>query len=839
MKVRIYLFITLLALCHPLVWSQELSRQLPGATKPSGTAVDNAVDASAAQSSQAPPAVPAIVPLGEIPIAIPQPPPPGIPVHIEAVEQIKRGDTWVLNGAVLLHYRDYTLHADHVEYNRVSGEVSAEGHLELMTADGLEDIHARNATLNLELQTGRFYEVTGTIGALHQEAKPGTKKTEETAHHDVYQSGNPMQLSARALVKYGPQNYLLLDAEMTFCQLPRPDWKLAAPRIRVVNGRASASNTLFLATPWQVPLFWMPFLTHPVNDSGRDSGFLLPTLGESSVKGYIFGEQIYWVINRSMDMTIGSQYYSKRGWAPSGQFRYTGRGEDFVHVKLNSLLDRGVGTPSVNQGGQDIFINARHDFDTDTRAIVEAEYLSSYLYRQAFDPVPSTATNSSVDSRAFATRNRDGFSGSLYVERYQNFLSTATDDQIRIWHAPQLELSALDHPFGPLVWNLKFTAANLSRSEPGYSTGGDLSRLDVHPSIALPLHYEGWSLRPEAAVRETYYSKSQMPPMTPGGAPSGNDGSITRSDVEASIRFLPPAVERDYTASWLTHLLHAELRHVMAPEVDYHYVTGINNFSSVPRVDETDLVSDANDLTYWLTQRFYLRRLHPRACSDIEAAAAKTNRCSSTAQWISWSLGQRYFFNPSFGGALVPGTANQLESTLNLTGIAFLGGERDSSPILSRLRIRTSEHLDVEWDLDYDTKAGRMDASNEYLVWHSDNYFAELSTARLNQLNPVIGPDFNASSAVTDYRQIKLLAGFGNPTHKGFSAAGNTSYDVVGGKLQYGGIEAAYNWNCCGFIFEYRQMNLGTIQNDNQYLFNLTLAGVGSLGTLSHFQRIF
>jgi LPS-assembly protein len=37
------------------------------------------------------------------------------------------------------------------------------------------------------------------------------------------------------------------------------------------------------------------------------------------------GEQVYWVINRSMDMVVGSEYFSKRGWAPNGDFRYKGR----------------------------------------------------------------------------------------------------------------------------------------------------------------------------------------------------------------------------------------------------------------------------------------------------------------------------------------------------------------------------------------------------------------------------------------------------------------------------------------------------------------------------------
>ena len=69
---------------------------------------------------------------------------------------------------------------------------------------------------------------------------------------------------------------------------------------------------------------------------------LIPVLSNSSIKGFIVGEQVYWVINRSMDMVVGAEYYSKRGWAPNGDFRYKGPGLDHLTVRWNALLDRGV-----------------------------------------------------------------------------------------------------------------------------------------------------------------------------------------------------------------------------------------------------------------------------------------------------------------------------------------------------------------------------------------------------------------------------------------------------------------------------------------------------------------
>ncbi len=104
--------------------------------------------------------------------------------------------------------------------------------------------------------------------------------------------------------------------------------------------RRVPTNSLFRLRG--VPLFYLPYVTHPVDASGRQSGFLIPVLGESSTKGLIIGEEFYLVINRSTDMKVGLQYYSRRGWAQSAEVHYRGFGNDFFTATYNGLLDRGL-----------------------------------------------------------------------------------------------------------------------------------------------------------------------------------------------------------------------------------------------------------------------------------------------------------------------------------------------------------------------------------------------------------------------------------------------------------------------------------------------------------------
>ena len=142
------------------------------------------------------------------------------------------------------------------------------------------------------------------------------------------------------MLQTGDDNYRLIDGTMTNCRFPRPDWQIISRAINLENSTASTSNSFFKLLG--MPVFYLPYLRHAVDENGRESGLLIPVLSNSSIKGFIVGEQVYWVINRSMDMVAGVELYSKRGWAPNGDFRYKGRDLDHLIVRWNALLDRGV-----------------------------------------------------------------------------------------------------------------------------------------------------------------------------------------------------------------------------------------------------------------------------------------------------------------------------------------------------------------------------------------------------------------------------------------------------------------------------------------------------------------
>ncbi len=840
-RARTFLFITTLLLCHLQLWPQALTKQFPLAAQSAAAAVqasrahDGQSDAAASSADSLPDAPG--YPIAEV---IPAPP-SGYPVRFQSNQQEKHGSIYTLTGEVRIDYRNYTLLADKITFDQDTSAAEAQGHVELEGGPDDEIITADHGSMNLDLNTGHFYNVIGSIGT-----RASTNKRKL-----VYTTANPFLFTGREVIKEGPLRYRVIAGTMTSCRLPKPDWRIIASDIDVNNGKARAKNGHFNLLG--VPIFYLPYVTHPVDTESRQSGILIPIIGDSTVKGYVFGESIYWAINRSMDATFGTQYFSKRGWSPSGEIRYRGEGADFASFHFVALFDRGLAPGNLNQGGQDIAFNGRKDFDPDghTRAVASGEYLSSYVYRQAFAESFALAVASEVTSSAFLTHNENGFSESIDLDRYQNFQgvtltgNTYYTPQIQILHLPSLDVDSVDRPFRrtPLIWGFDGSAAGISRNEPNFNSG-ETGRVDLYPRLALPFHMAGWSFRPEGRVRETFYTQSQTPD---GATPVNHPASVNRKDIEASFELRPPVLMRDFTAPWLEHFLGSDVRHTLEPRVEYKYVGGIGNFSSIPRFDSTDIVSDTDEVDYSLTQRLFLKHLHPQPCvngalpaplNGVIYVPGSYRECGGDDNaWITWTLGADYYFDRTFGGAVTPLRRNVLDTTLDLTGVAFLGGPRRYSPIISRLRVRTSQRMDLEWDADYDTKEGRLNASNIFADYRRASIFGSVGYSTLQALNPSFNPKLG--NQVTKYNLLRLLLGFGNSAKPGLSAGADAGYDFTENALQYYGVQTSYNWNCCGLSVEYRRLALGSLRNEGEPVFSFTLSGVGAAGNLKHTEQIY
>ena len=862
---------------------------------------------------------PAPADLSSIPLAVPLPAPNPDRVTVDSDTQSQHGEVYLLAGDVDLRLRSRRLQADSITYNHDTDEVEATGHVRLTDTERDESLQAARATYNLRTGTGRFYDAAGSVG-LHWAAATGSAPGKI-----ALTSENPFLFSGRIVEKTGPEAYTIYDGTVTSCLLPKPDWLFSARRLAVGDGRVTSKSATFRLLG--IPVVFFPYLRAPATGAEqRSSGILIPELpSQSTTKGIMTGEQVYFALGRSADLTLGMQYFSQRGFAESGTFRFRGKGLDFAAVHGSALQDRGYySTPTtyVQQGGEDLTAAFRRQIAPNVRVQGDGEYLSSYVYREAFTSNFNQAVSSDINSIGFITRQTNGWSADVRADRYQGLkqvpLNGSTGEQVHILHVPSFDLDGVDRPLAgtPLRWTVNASVAGLKRAQPNFTSSGIVERVDLRPELSLPLHFEGWKLRASVAVRETLYSRSRQTPYPAGVPPIELTNSVNRAALETEVALRPPAIERDFAVpDRLKNLFGTKVRHTVEPELTYRDVRGVDNFLGVLRFDDTDLVSDTNELEYGVTQRLYFRPSAkpepklPEGCATVTVVATTEASADSDAEvtgqgepsavddervpdvlqptaadstdangipspaatapddplrthtrrparcipppapqqpLVSWRLTQKVFFDETFGGAVLQNRRNLFESTLSLSGIAFLTEPRRISPLVSRLRLRTSGHTDLEWDFDYDTGAKKFTSSNVFTDAHGGNWFGGLSYARLNApgrfATEVIDTNQNASlstSPVSNFSQLRVLLGYGVPTKPGLSVAGNAGLDLIGGALQYLAVQTSYNWNCCGLAVEYRRYNLGTVRDENAYRFNFTLANIGSAGNIRRAERLF
>lgn len=744
--------------------------------------------------------------LSTIPRAVPLPPEktPELAVIESDNPQSRHGEIGYASGNVVVTYGDHVLHADSITYDHATDIVTLEGHVELTGGVNDEHIMASHGTYNLRTQTGRFFDVHGSVGLFRPTAAPTFTNTNSglatanASHPAGYQNANPFVFEGRMVVKSGPTDYTVYNGSVTSCLLPRPDWQFFAGKIALNGDKARAVNSTFRVVG--IPLLFLPYVTHPVDTQQRQSGLLIPVLGYSSAskdtgsKGITVGEQLYLALGRSADLTIGTLYYSLRGFSENGTFRYRGVDDNFFNAHFSALQDRGFTTDEgvyTNQGGEDVTASFRRRFTPNLRAVGDAEYLSSYIYREAFTENFNQAVSTDITSILYLMEQKDGFALDARFDRYEGLkvVQTAVNpsEEVKIYHAPSLDFTGLDRriPGTPLLWSATASAAGLKRVEPDFATAGLTWRLDLRPELSLPLRFEGWNVLASAAVRETVYTRSRQTPYGNNATPIQLQSGLNRADLDLNVDIRPPAIERTFTVPtrW-QHLFGDQVRHTIEPEITYRNTRGIDNFLAVLRFDDNDLASDTDEIQYGVTQHLYFRA-HPKAapkprpgCPATPTAAEKATEAttdvlnpderatsdangipnaSATApdqplrthprkpdpcaqpaapppqqEWFSWQLAQKHFFEPTFGGAVINERRNIFDTTLDFSGIAFLTQPRNISPLKSRMRFRTSSHADIEWDFDYDTGAKKFTSSNTFLDLHEGKIFGGFSYARLN-----------------------------------------------------------------------------------------------------------
>ena len=720
---------------------------------------------------------------------------------LEADQQRAVAKIFYADGNVDLRYQNARLRADHLEYDSDSQVVTARGHVQLDYQT--QHVDADDARYELRTGHGTFHHARGTF-ALQRRSSP-----------TLLISPNPLYFDAEEAERLDENTYRVRKAWLTVCKPERPAWKFYAGSATVkLQKSAHIENGTFRV--FSVPVLYLPYGTLPA-EKRRDSGFLVPDVGDTTQKGFVLGDSFYWAPLDWLDTTLGASYFSSRGWSQKGEFRMRPWENARLEASYFGVIDRGLeqeNAPPLRQGGHEAKLLFTALLPDGWRAVADLDQLTSLTFRLAWSETFREAVNSEVRNTAFLTNNFDGFSVDLAALSYRNYLSATPQTSITLRTAPEARISSVDQAFFrrlPLYFSFDaFTGAeHRGEGVTPFETPRFVERSEFAPTVTVPLYWADWlSVTPSFTFRSTYYGGQLR-----NGAFLAR--GLFRDTEELSVDVRLPVFERVWDEG------DAKWKHVIEPEFSYRYVNGVNDFGEFIRFDEDETLTDTNEIEYGITQRLFRRK----GSGDAE-------------EFITWSLAQKYFFDPTFGGALVRGQTNVFQTLEALTPFAFADVPRSFSPIVSDLKVVPGKRYDTEFIVNYDPQRNRLTAIGTLLKIkpYKESF---LTLAHFYTLNLPVNPSPPPLNFQQRSNQIRTLFGYGDQNRPGWNLMMGASYDFTQGAFQNQIVEASYNGSCCGIGFEYRRFSFGTIRNENQYSIVFRIANLGSVGNLRRQEKIF
>ena len=760
----------------------------------------------------------------------------------QTVSGPKEARVFVYEGNVDARIGTYRLQADKVTVYEATNKVVAEGNVVFDQGDQ-QRITGSSAEWNYRTKTGFFLNSTGF--------------TNQT------QDGTRMYFTADRVDKISLDTIVATNVQVTACDEDVPKWSFHAKRIKIKTGDRVRMYSPNLRVKG-IPVFYLPYGSMSIKQRDRASGFLTPTFGGSGKKGFRLSNAYYQTLGRSADVTLRSDLYSARGLGFGADLRTRANSRSFFNLGFYMVKDRTLGHKAdadhPDQGGTSFYVEGVHYFPNGFIAAADVNVTSNLAYRQVFSDSIQQAISPEERSQVFVNKDLNEYSFNFLARSQVTSLpNSAANTRIRIRMLPSVSMEKRPTPLDfikkiPVYYSFEASADGASRKETvddllafRRDVGGNpivspsvVQRLDYHPRLQVPLNFFGVSVTASAAGRLTFYSNSIDPVSR-----NVLSQNITRGYGEFEIDVRPPALFKDYHRGNGAFFF----RHLIEPYIIYRRIIGVNDFDQIIRFDYMDAVADTNEIEFGVTNRFFTRR----STENVSSAAAKATRTgqkipTSTQPYEALTITVRgkYFFDPYFGGALVPGQRNQFYPINTFSGFSYGGVPRRFSPLNIEARYRPRADVSVDMRTDLDTRGGGLRTLsatfgiNRPLVQAFQTFYytraidlvpslARFADARGQEAGTLRGSQWSPSIFMGD-REHGLFGGasffFDYQARPG---KGNSS--LISSTTTIG-----YSWNCCAVTAQYNTYNVG-VRQEKGTLFSFRLNGIGTFGTEQIGQR--
>lgn len=489
-----------------------------------------------------------------------------------------KGEVVEATGNVEIKREDTLLKADELQLNRTTQDVEARG--KVSVDDPQWKLKADAVQMNMENETAVI------------------------DHGDMFFESAHLTASGERMEKFGGQTYHIDNGFFTtcLCDSGAPSWKISAEEIDLQReGSGVIRRGIFYIL--DIPVLYIPYARFPLRTE-RETGFLVPKIGNTSSDGFRLQEPFFLAISKSSDATLGFDVESRSRVGFLGELRSLFSVNTQAQLNLSyfnealrknadaSIVDNTIAKPDIPKNRWSVMGTQRQGASGDWMTYSDIGVFSDTLFtrelsdRVEFGPAPAYIRQIRYSrSRAGFFRGWEDSQLRGEMDYYQDFIQSQANTFER---APQLLWNGR-HVLGdsPLEFYWRAEGVNYVRKQ-----GADGVRLDLRPALLLPFqmaHVFNGSL--DLALRETAYHIYQTEGIF--------DHNKSRELVEVRGN-LGTTLTRvfDWNGSELK-----KIKHVIEPEVDYLFIPGVRQ-SDIPIMDAVDRINRRNVVSFSLTNRF-------------------------------------------------------------------------------------------------------------------------------------------------------------------------------------------------------------------------------------------
>ncbi len=800
----------------------------------------------------------------------------------QAVEGPEGARILTYTGNVDARYGRYRMQADKIVLFETEDKMVAEGSVVFDEGDD-QRITGSRAVFFLKTKLGHFEDSTGF-----------TNQTND---------GTVIYFTAERVDRTKIDEIVVSKGKFTACDEAVPKWSFTADEATIkFNDKVKLKNGKFRIK--DVPVVPIPYVSLPIKERDRQSGFLTPTFGFSGNKGVRLQGAYFQTLGRSADVTVRGDIYTSRGIGYGFDLRTRTNDRSYFNFGLYAVKDRIFGAKEdathPDQGGSIFYAEGVQYFSNGWTGAADVRVTSNLAFRQIFSDGVQQIISPIEVSQGFVDKSWTNYTLDL-LARTQVIsipnvtISTNNLPSVHFEKRPS-RLSFLKGVYFSFRTGIEGTSRretvndiDLYRSQ----TGGDPIRTslfnlryDAYPQVTIPINTKYVNFTASGSMRLTYYSNSfnDMRRLT--------ERDTLRKYGEFSLDVRPVALAKNYYGKNNEF----KFRHVIEPFVTYRYIKGIDNFQNIIRFDQIDTITDTNEIEFGFANRFYTRQyteaVTPEAQRELSFAGANGRQlASANADEIDRTFGEtglrppqevrtdavssvkailanaakkkkddlsvqpyevfslvvrgKYFFDKTFGGALVPGRRNQIAPITALSFYTFGGVARRFSPFSVDMTYRPKRTIFFNTRMDVGTQGEAVRAISATVGYDTRmlKVFQTFYYTRAVDLIPSLAAQFTNPSNSAVIKEPGTLRGsqwspsiFIGDRNKGLYAGAAVFFDFENRRasrlspLISSLYTIGYAYDCCSLVLQWNSLNVGP-RNENRLLFSFRLNGIGAFGT--------